>query len=110
MGSEGCPMPATPHSTLTITLPPSDQQPARWTQKMRRRRGGQSFASVAEWKFELAAFHPESPACLLTTAAIRCEPAATNLHPHKAQELAALHDAWARRCGVVPWTGIAPKR
>ncbi len=34
--------------------------------------------------------------------------AATN--PQKVQALAALYDAWALRCGVVPWTEIAPKR
>jgi arylsulfatase A-like enzyme len=25
-------------------------------------------------------------------------------HPEKVRELAARHDAWARRCGVLPWT------
>ena len=31
-------------------------------------------------------------------------------HPEKVQDLATLYDAWARRCGVVPWAKIAPKQ
>ncbi len=27
-------------------------------------------------------------------------------HPEKVKELAALYDAWARRCGVVPWSTL----
>jgi arylsulfatase A-like enzyme len=31
-------------------------------------------------------------------------------HPDIVNELSAQYDAWARRCGVVPWSEIAPKR
>jgi len=54
---------------------------------------------------------PAGPWQLYDLAVDRTE--ANNLavaNPAKVQELAALYDAWARRCGVVPWAEIAPKR
>jgi arylsulfatase len=37
----------------------------------------------------------------------------TNLidrHPALAADLAALHDQWARRCGVLPWAELEERR
>ena len=30
--------------------------------------------------------------------------------PDKVKELAALYDAWAKRCGVLPWNKVPPVR
>jgi arylsulfatase A-like enzyme len=64
--------------------------------------------AVRQGNWKLVAM-PAGPWQLYDLAADRTE--ANNLaalNPAKIQELAALYEAWARRCGVLPWTEIAP--